>query len=545
MQTSTSAQPWLGQQKQKITNHFLNLLWRDLGLLTVFAVPLSLSRVVHTGWISLYTVHLVIGIIVISTALLRLQLSAAHKGMIAVGVMASLGVFGLVNFGLAANGPIWMLSACVVASFVYSYRTVVAIVIATFVVFGVIGYAFANGLLLAKLDLDSYMQTTGAWLNFLLTSTLLVFIVGRAIKARQMLMYAQAQHHYRQWLDDLPLALEVVDQQQQSHYRNRAAEQLFGRDSLAQIPLQLTARLLRLPSETPLQHDELPAIQALAGHSVDMHAVRLQTAEAERVVRCWGWPCYREDGSIEFGITVFEDISAQVELDRMKNEFVANVSHELRTPLTAIRGVVGLMLGGALGDLPKPAEQMARVCQQNTDRLLFLVNDLLDMQKIEQGKLEINAQPCAATQLLHDIEQNMQVYAQSFHVYIVLNDQAPHAVINVDPQRFQQILANLLSNAVKFSKKGSSVMLRSSIQGHQLILEVQDTGCGMSEAFKSRIFTPFSQADSADNRRRTGTGLGLSISKKLVEQMGGQINFSSEVDVGTTFELRFDLLESA
>ncbi len=539
-----SSSPWLGQQKQQITHHFLNMLWRDLGLLTLFAVPLSLSRAFYTGWLSLYSVHLVIGSIMIVTALFRTQLAIPLKGFIAVAVMAVLGVFGLVNFGLAANGPIWMLSACIIASFVYSRTVVISVVAATFLIVGVVGYGFATGHLRGSLDLDSYMQTSGAWLNFLLTSTLLVFIVGRAIQARQKLIYAVAQHHYRQWLDDLPLALEVLDTEQQLHYRNRAAEQLFGVDSNLQTPLQLTARLLKLPSETPLLRDELPAMQALRGSAVDLPAIRLQTATTDRVVRCWGWPGYHEDGRVQYGITVFEDITAQVELERLKNEFVANVSHELRTPLTAIRGVVGLMLGGVLGDLPKPVEQMTRVCQQNTDRLLFLVNDLLDMQKIEQGKLEINPQPCAVQQLLQDIQQNMQAYAQNFGVQVVLNDQAPHAVINVDPQRFQQILANLLSNAVKFSPKGNSVILRASTQVHQLVIEVQDTGCGIPDAFKERIFQPFSQADGADSKARLGTGLGLSISKKLVLQMGGQLSFSSEVGIGTTFELRFPLLQS-
>lgn len=536
--------PWLGKQKQEITDQFLNQLWLDFSLLCLVAIPLSLSRAFLTGWLTLYTVHLLLGGVVAIVAVRRRYISVLTKGWVAIAILFVVGIMGMANFGLTGSGPFWLLSACVVASFIFRKPTVLLIIGLVFGIFALMGYCFHQGILVSKIDLNLYTQSSTSWLTFLLTNSLLALVIARAIKARYLLIFASAQHHYRQWLDDLPLALEVVDATHCSHYRNRAAEQLFGNNCPANTPLQLMARLLNLPSEEPLLRDALPAMQALRGHSVTYNAVRLQTPHAERVVRCWGWPGYHEDGHVEFGITVFEDITAQVELDRLKNEFVANVSHELRTPLTAIRGVVGLMLGGALGDLPKPAEQMARVCQQNTDRLLFLVNDLLDMQKIEQGKLEINAQPCAATQLLHDIEQNMQAYAQSFQVCIVLNDQAPHAVINVDPQRFQQILANLLSNAVKFSKKGSSVMLRSSVQGHQLILEVQDTGCGMSEAFKSRIFIPFSQADSADNRRRTGTGLGLSISKKLVEQMGGQINFSSEVDVGTTFELRFDLLES-
>lgn len=536
--------PLLGQQKQEITDKFLNQLWLDFGLLCIVAVPLSLSRAFLTGWLVLYTLHLVMGAFVVVVSVRRRHISVFTKGWVAIAVLFIIGVMGMINFGLTGSGPFWLLSACVVASFIFKKPTVLLIIGLVFGIFVVMGYGFHEGMLTTKVDLNVYTQSSTSWLTFLLTNSLLTLVIARAITARYQLIFASAQHHYRQWLDDLPLALEVVDSSHQSHYRNRAAEQLFGNDGPANTPLQLMARLLRQPSEAPLLRDDLPAMQALKGNAVTYNAVRLQTSTADRVVRCWGWPGYHEDGHVEYGITVFEDITAQVELDRLKNEFVANVSHELRTPLTAIRGVVGLMLGGALGTLPPPAEQMARVCQHNTDRLLFLVNDLLDMQKIEQGKLEINLQPCAANQLLQDIQQNMQAFAQNYGVHVVLNDQAPHAVINVDPQRFQQILANLLSNAVKFSHKGDAVMLRASIQVHQLVIEVQDTGCGIPDEFKSRIFEPFSQADAGDSAQRTGTGLGLSISKKLAEQMAGRISFSSTVGIGTTFDLRFPLLET-
>lgn len=239
---------------------------------------------------------------------------------------------------------------------------------------------------------------------------------------------------------------------------------------------------------------------------------------------------------------MFEDISHQALAEQYKNEFIANVSHELRTPLTAIRGSIGLMLGGVFGDMPKKAEDMARICQHNSERLLFLVNDLLDLQKIEQGKLEITPVPVDASPLLRSCVQNLQSYAQEFGSKIVLNDQAPHAVVNLDPDRLQQVLTNLLSNAVKFSPNNSVVMLWTRTETHQLVIGVQDQGPGIPDALHSRIFEPFTRLDQPEGRAQPGSGLGLSISKKLVQYMGGQISFSSQEGIGTTFELRFPLL---
>ena len=259
-------------------------------------------------------------------------------------------------------------------------------------------------------------------------------------------------------------------------------------------------------------------------------------------MRCWGWPGYLEIAEIGYGITVFEDITQQSMAEQFKNEFIANVSHELRTPLTAIRGSIGLMLGGALGDLPKRTEDMARICQQNSERLLFLVNDLLDMQKIEQGQLEVNMIPVDASILLQECLQNMQSYAQEFGPKLVLNDQAPHAVISVDSDRLQQVIANLIANAVKFSPKNSVVMLSIRCEEQQLVIGVQDQGSGIPSDFVSKIFEPFVQREHHATKSHSGTGLGLSICKKLVDHMHGQISLQSEEGFGTTVELRFALL---
>ena len=533
---------WLQQQKLQITGQFLDSLWRDLLILTAVVLPVSLLRIFQTGWLNLYAVHLTIATVVIVTALNRQRLSVQLKGFLIITVMLVLGAGGLYSFGLAANGTFWLICGCLITGFLYSARTMYLVCALALTIFLTIFAGYSSGLLHTQTNLDVYMQSISAWLNFLLTAVMMVFILHRAVQAQQQQLMAVTQHQYRQWLDDLPLALEVVDLQQKTYYHNHAASRLFGQDSQAGVPLQMMAHLRDKTSGMPMRAAQLPATAALRGENLFIDAALLQTSRGETVVRCWGWPGYLETGEIGYGITVFEDISRQALAEQYKNEFIANVSHELRTPLTAIRASIGLIMGGALGDIPKRAEEMARICQQNSERLLFLVNDLLDLQKIEQGKLEVTAIPVDASQLLRACAQNLQGYAEEFGSKILFNDQAPHAVVNLDPDRLQQVIANLLSNAVKFSPRHSVVMMWARCENHQLIIGVQDQGHGIPAAQQSKIFEPFVQLEPQPDQSHPGTGLGLSISKKLVEYMGGQISFSSQEGLGTTFELRFALL---
>ncbi|TXH97046.1 MAG: hypothetical protein E6Q75_05875 [Rheinheimera sp.] len=546
MQQSKSPS-WLQQQKSQITGQFLDSLWRDLLVLTAVVLPVSLLRILHTGWLMVYALHLGIAAVVIIIGLNRRRLPASLKGFVIISVMLVLGAGGLYSFGLAANGTFWLICGCLIAGFLYPGRILYLVSALALSIFLAIYAGYVSGLLHTHTDLALYMQNSSSWLNFLLTAVMMVFILLRAVQAQQQKLMAVTQHQYRQWLDDLPLALEVVDLEQRVYYQNQAVRRLFGQDSpagapQASVPMQLLAHLRDKNTGAPLRTSQLPAVAALRGENHFIDAATLQTSQGETVVRCWGWPGYREDGEIGYGITVFEDISRQALSEQYKNEFIANVSHELRTPLTAIRGSIGLILGGVFGDLPKKAEDMTRICQHNAERLLFLVNDLLDLQKIEQGKLEISAVPVDASPLLRSCTENLQSYAAGFGSKIVLNDQAPHAVVNLDPDRLQQVLANLLSNAVKFSPKNSVVMLWARTEARQLVIGVQDQGPGIPEALQSKIFEPFTRLDQPDSEAQPGSGLGLSISKKLVQYMGGQISLRSQEGMGTTFELRFPLL---
>ncbi|MFZ6773575.1 PAS domain S-box protein [Undibacterium sp. SXout7W] len=228
------------------------------------------------------------------------------------------------------------------------------------------------------------------------------------------------------------------------------------------------------------------------------------------------------------------DISQRKKLEHIKNEFISTVSHELRTPLTSIKGSLGLLEAGILGELPSKALGMIKVAYKNSIRLSKLVNDILDMEKLMSGKLTLDLVPLDfVSQIKESIETNAS-YASIHHVRFRLLNEDPVFVI-ADENRLQQIFSNLLSNAAKFSRPNEFVNIRFSLEEQYVRVFIEDHGDGIPEEFTSRIFDAFSQANGADTRRHEGTGLGLNITKRLINQMGGDIGYFSEQGAGATF----------
>jgi PAS domain S-box-containing protein len=245
---------------------------------------------------------------------------------------------------------------------------------------------------------------------------------------------------------------------------------------------------------------------------------------------------FRVVGSgVDEALTLARDITERKTSERLKDEFVAVVSHELRTPLTAIRGALGLLAGAVVGTLPPQAQTMVKIALSNSERLLRLINDLLDIQKIEAGKLTVERAPLALLPLLQHVITSNMAYAQQFNVTIRLECDSEHMIVDSDPDRLMQILTNLLSNAAKFSPSGDTVVMRVSRHEQLIRIAVIDHGPGIPEAFHSQVFQKFAQADGSATRRTGGTGLGLSIAKAMVESLGGQIGFETRVGMGTTF----------
>lgn len=240
-------------------------------------------------------------------------------------------------------------------------------------------------------------------------------------------------------------------------------------------------------------------------------------------------------GEPEGYLFVAENIAERKRVERMKTEFISTVSHELRTPLTTISGALGLVLGGVMGELPGRSHELLSMAQTNCQRLQRLINDLLDMEKLVAGKMQLDMSRLPLQPMLEQALQDNRLYAEQFNVRFELASFDPQVFVTVDPHRLQQVLANLLSNAVKFSPKGGTVRLAATLREKTVRVEVRDQGMGIAPEFQSRIFEKFAQADSSDAREKGGTGLGLAITRELVERMGGTIGFDSVQGQGTTF----------
>ncbi|MDP3497241.1 MAG: PAS domain S-box protein [Candidatus Nitrotoga sp.] len=242
-------------------------------------------------------------------------------------------------------------------------------------------------------------------------------------------------------------------------------------------------------------------------------------------------------------VAIIQDITERKNIERMKSELISTVSHELRTPLTSIRGSLGLIVGGVAGELSPQAKMLVDIAHKNSERLILLVNDILDMEKIEAGKMELQFKPVELMPLLHQALEANCAYGEQFNVSYKLENDLPGIMVNVDANRLMQVRTNLLSNAAKFSSTGNNVTVAVIVSGNRVRVEVKDHGSGISEQFRSQIFQKFAQGDSSDTRKKGGTGLGLSITRAIVEKMGGYIGFSSEPNVLTTFFIEFPIWE--
>lgn len=229
------------------------------------------------------------------------------------------------------------------------------------------------------------------------------------------------------------------------------------------------------------------------------------------------------------------DISRQKEVERLKSEFVSTVSHELRTPLTSIRGALSLVCSGALGPLSAKVQQMVDIAHKNGERLILLINDILDLDKIESGQVHFEFSERMLNELLGNAVEANRTFAMKDDVQLVLNGLEKDGAIDVDPDRFHQVLTNLISNAAKFSPPGGAVTIGADRRGGKLRISVSDHGPGIPEEFRQRIFGKFAQSGSPTSRKQSGTGLGLNISRQIIRQMRGDIGFETEVGKGTTF----------
>lgn len=248
-------------------------------------------------------------------------------------------------------------------------------------------------------------------------------------------------------------------------------------------------------------------------------------------------------GNREVLESIVRDITERKEIERLKNEFISTVSHELRTPLTSIIGSLGLMRGNGLGEDPRQVRQLIEVAHGNSERLVRLINDILDIEKIESGSMEFEMRPVDLNALVEQAIADNEGYADRFGIILVKERGVPDASIIGDWHRLLQVMANLISNASKFSPAGGRVDVKLTPNGGTVRIAVTDNGPGVPLDFRDTIFDKFTQSDMSDSREKGGTGLGLSISKAIIEVHGGRIGFRNNAEGGATFY--FDLPREA
>ena len=246
----------------------------------------------------------------------------------------------------------------------------------------------------------------------------------------------------------------------------------------------------------------------------------------------------------ERDVALRNEVESQI-ATKIQDEFVATVSHELRTPLTSIAGALGLLTAGAMGPLPPTASRLVSIAHTNIQRLLRLINDILDISKFDSGDMTFDFAP---VDLRATIEQAMESnlgFAHEHGVHIRLDDTISHCTVWADADRLNQVITNLLSNAVKFSPPGEEIVVAIHRQPNSGRVTVRDHGPGIPEAFKPHLFDKFTQADTGNARQKSGSGLGLHIVRNIVARHNGIVGFEDAPDGGTIFYVDIPLWKDA
>lgn len=348
------------------------------------------------------------------------------------------------------------------------------------------------------------------------------------------------RHHNELILNSAGEGICGLDEQGNTTFINRAAAQMLGYS---------IAELHGKPFRIILNSNWAPIYAALKDGSVHhaTDAVFWRKDGSTFPVDYISTPIIEQD-KIVGAVVTFNDISDRYRVERMKNEFISVVSHELRTPLTSIRGAMGLLAAGVLNNNPEKAQKMLDIAVANTDRLIRLINDILDLERMKSGQITMRQQNFDLAELMVQASDTMRALAEKEGITLVVE---PLSVqVWGDSDRIFQVLTNLLSNAIKFSERGTSVWFNASIQQDPicpgktrktLIIRVQDQGRGIPADKLETIFGRFQQVDSSDSRKKGGTGLGLAICRSIMDYHRGQIWAESQPGQGSCFYVSLPL----
>jgi signal transduction histidine kinase len=341
----------------------------------------------------------------------------------------------------------------------------------------------------------------------------------------------------RSLVNNLPIPLIFVDSRTIEVFLNEPARVLLEIPREGLSNRRVAARLARLAADE---------IQASAGHDLASAPYDAIAFEIERDGRTHKVEStWVDDGVLLGRMWMFRDVTKEHAAARIKDQLVATVSHELRTPLTAIIGSLGLLQAGAAGVLTEQSVKLVAMARKNGDRLVKIVNDLLDMEKMRSGKMDYVFAPLDLTRLIGEIVQQNISYTQGFGVEVLIDAQNGPVMVLADEGRIAQVLTNLISNAAKFSPRASKVIIKLEQLVDTARISVIDQGRGISEEFRQQLFGRFSQDRDSAVTGHPGSGLGLAISRSIVEAHGGTISLDETTTSGSTFQVDLPLVKQA
>lgn len=378
-----------------------------------------------------------------------------------------------------------------------------------------------DGKLLASFDLDDHLghENDPVWKETLLVKTRDIILENEKFGSVEVAWNtSEVQHKLKRNLVQLLPALVVT--LVLLTLLNGLAVHIFAVGPIGLVDKRLRSNLSRKPHPD----DELPDYA-----SVELQSLDRAVEQLEQHIHT------REQAEREL-LDAKESAEAA---NRAKSEFMATLNHELRTPLTSSIGSLRLLNSLMLEEFSDKGRELLEIALRNNNVLLRLVNELLDYEKILSGTLEIETNRHNICELTSHVIKDNQGYARAQSVNFVFEDNLTPLYADVQEHRFEQVLKNLLSNAAKFSKPGSDVKISVSSKEQRVFVNVTDSGPGVPEEFRKKIYDKFTQADASSTRHYSGTGLGLTISKALTENMGGELSFDSEVGVGSTFYISF------
>jgi PAS domain S-box-containing protein len=329
-------------------------------------------------------------------------------------------------------------------------------------------------------------------------------------------------------------------------FLNPAAASMLGR-SLGDFDHATFHELIHhsYPDGTPWPNADCPLVQAIrSGNPLAMPEATFWCSDGSSFpVEFSTTPMLDEGGNLLGAVMTFRDVTERQAIDRMKSEFVSTVSHELRTPLTSIRGALGLLSSGLLGTVADKGQRMLEIAVSNTDRLVRLINDILDLERMSSGKTELSRGHVDARAVMVQALESVLSMADQAGVKLAIEPASGDLLGDTD--RIVQTLTNLLGNAIKFSPAGTTVTVSGAPNGAEFVFCVSDQGRGIPEEKRSEIFERFRQVDASDSRDKGGSGLGLAICQSIVEAHGGRIWAEANHPAGSRFQFTIPLASSA